>query len=216
MALKAGFSGQTRRAPVCRLCSACCREMIVPVNDADVRRLAAVCGLAPERIVGFYGSRHVEYDEKSRLWIRTRYGMRIMALRRSCKKCRFLSGNGLCRVYARRPSTCRTFPHEIHFRGKKQKPMVECSDWKPCRARPGTVTNWPEVLRARRREIREDAAYGRLLRLWESSGTGNIKGLLDFLFPAPASGVAGKERPIPQKKTRPRGADGKRGKNGPD
>lgn len=156
--------------------------MIVPVNDADVRRLAKASGLLPAQIVGFYGSRHVAFDDESPLWIRTRYGMRIMALKRIGRKCRFLSAGGKCRFYPDRPSTCRTFPYEIRFRGTSQRPRVERTDWDECQARRGWVTDWDKVVWARRREIREDQRFYRRLRAWETTGTGKTSDLLDYLF----------------------------------
>ncbi len=156
--------------------------MIVPVNDADVRRLAKASGVMPARIVGFYGSRHVAFDEESPLWVYTRYGARIMALKRIAGKCRFLSRQGRCRVYAGRPSTCRTFPYEIRFNGASQRPRVERTDWTACQAQAGWVADWDRVLWARHREKREDQRFYRRLRVWEETGTGRTPDLLDFLF----------------------------------
>ncbi len=171
-----------RRGYVCGCCAVCCREMIVPVNDADVRRLAKSSGLTPARIVGFYGSRHVEFDDESPLWVYTRYGARIMALKRIGNKCRFLNSAGRCRLYANRPSTCRTFPYEIRFNGSPQRPVIERTDWMPCPAQPGLVMDWDKVLWARLREKREDDRFYRRLRVWEETGTGRTTDLLDFLF----------------------------------
>ena len=171
-----------RRGYICGTCAGCCREMIVPVNDADVRRLAKASGLPPSKIVGFYGSRHVAFDEDSPLWVYTRHGARIMGLRRIGNRCRFLNSAGRCRFYANRPSTCRTFPYEIRFRGPANQPVVERSDWTPCPAKAGRVSDWDDVLRARRREIREDIRFYRRLRAWEDAGGGRTPDLLHSLF----------------------------------
>lgn len=171
-----------RRGYRCLCCAVCCREMIVPVNVADVRRLAVASGLPPGKIVGFYGSRSIEYDDASPLWIQTRRGPKVMALKRIGNKCRFLSADGRCRVYRQRPSTCGTFPYEIRFQGPTGRPRVERTDWTACPAEPKTVTDRDHVFKARRRELKDDKAFLRLIRSWERSGTGHVADLLAFLF----------------------------------
>lgn len=181
MALSEPCPQRRRRGLVCCCCALCCREMIVPVNDGDLRRLVAISGLSADRMVGFYGPRHVEYDGRSGLWFRTRYGMRVMALKRVGGKCRFLSSDNRCRVYSARPSTCRTFPYEIAYRGPLQRPVMTKTTWPLCRARPAVVAYPDDVLRAHRREMREDRRYQRRLRIWETTGNGRTADLLVFL-----------------------------------
>ncbi len=171
-----------KRGYQCACCAGCCREMVVPVNDADVKRLASVSGLKPAGIIGFFSSRHVEYDAGSPLWVRTRYGPRIMALKRVAKGCRFLTPDGRCRFYDQRPSTCRTFPYEIRFVGKSQRADVSRTDWETCQAASAAVADREDVFLARRRELAEDRQYRCRLRAWEASGTGRTADLMTYLF----------------------------------
>lgn len=178
-----GGRGRRRLRPgiLCRCCAACCREMIVPINDGDLRRLKAASGLAAGGIAGFYGRRHVDYDPDGPLWFRTRRGPRVMALKRVKGHCRFLDSAGRCRVYASRPSTCRTFPCEIAYHGPLRRPVITKTSWEPCSALRAPVADRAEVLDAHRREMREDARFVRRLRIWEARGGGSAAELLRFL-----------------------------------
>lgn len=169
----------------CECCASCCREMVVPVNDADVKRLMEISGLQPTGIVGFFSSRHVDYDADSPLWVRTRSGPRIMALKRTGKGCRFLTHDGRCRFYEHRPSTCRTFPYEIRFIGKSKREDVSRTDWELCQSIPVMVTDRDKVSVDRRQELRDDRQYRCRLRAWEAAGAGRTSDLLAYLFNSP-------------------------------
>lgn len=77
----------------CCACGNCCRQILPPLDDADVTRLAAGLGATPDEVVTQYLTR----DEDGDLTFNQR-------------PCPFLVGNR-CHVYEHRPDTCRSYPH---------------------------------------------------------------------------------------------------------
>ena len=89
-------SGST--AFVCRRCGACCRVPgYVRVSEADVDRLAAALGMAPEAFV----AAHTDLSP-------SRSGLVLKGAPTGA--CRFLTAENECRVHAARPQQCRDYP----------------------------------------------------------------------------------------------------------
>lgn len=97
----------------CHGCSACCRSTVVNLTHTDLFRLVHSL---QDRVFDFlklykYSDYDGEPDDPD--LARTRYGWRMLGLRRSeAKGCIFLGPAGDCRIYADRPGICRTFPYE--------------------------------------------------------------------------------------------------------
>lgn len=97
----------------CEGCGGCCSKPVVPVTDADVKRLAKRTGKKARDIVRLYDSSDFDYDTDAPLWLKMNYGKRALGLKKKQEKCIFLDGNNRCSVYEDRPATCRTFPLQI-------------------------------------------------------------------------------------------------------
>ena len=99
----------------CTSCANCCRDMHVPVTDADVRRLMEFTGRRASELVGFYTQEHVGHLPGGKGWIKTRPGRVFMGLRQQPDgSCVHLQENR-CAVYEARPVTCRVFPFNLYF-----------------------------------------------------------------------------------------------------
>ena len=163
----------------CTGCGTCCTDPIVPVTDADVRRLARATGLPAERIVRMYKTSEIDYELDREGWIKFRYGKRLMGLRKKDERCLFLTADKLCRAYAVRPATCRTFPLEIELGEQDQIDDLELNKGVDCKHRFGEKTLGADLVRDAKRETDEDAAYHRKLRRWNSKDRAG--GKLEFL-----------------------------------
>ena len=165
----------------CTKAGACCHGNIVPVTDADVRRLMQATGLPAAAIVRLYSVTDLDYDG-DRSWIRFSYGRRLLGLKKRGEACRFLNQYGLCTVYNSRPMTCRTFPYMVYFDANGRPEPLQRNTASGCCARVGPA--WPrkQLLTDARQEDAEDARFFSQLRRWEKRGSrGGKRGLLRFL-----------------------------------
>ncbi len=105
----------------CVGCGRCCTETIVPVTDADVKRLMKHTGKKATEVVRFFGPDDVEWADGDESWIHTTDGNRFLALIKSQNRCQFLDDANRCTVYDARPMTCRTFPLQIHLNETQTK-----------------------------------------------------------------------------------------------
>jgi len=99
----------------CTGCGACCTDTMVPVNDADVKRLMKATGKAADQIVRLFPPDETDYEPDREGWIKFDYGKRILGLKKKDGHCLFLDDAKRCLVYAARPVTCRTFPLHIKY-----------------------------------------------------------------------------------------------------
>jgi len=152
----------------CARCAGCCTGTVVPLNGADLRRLVRKTGLAADRIVRLYDSSEVEFESDSPLWIRMRYGARVLGLRaQRDMRCMFLDEHGLCSVYDARPATCRTFPFMVELDDDGSLAENEMTSRLDCPAARIGVVLPEDVLHAARRETADDRAYAARLRALE-------------------------------------------------
>jgi len=97
----------------CTGCGKCCRETVVLVTDADVRRLVDGVGIEPASVVRFFKPDELVMHKRHPFWIRFASGPAVMGLRWENGHCRFLGANNLCTVYESRPVTCREYPFNV-------------------------------------------------------------------------------------------------------
>jgi Fe-S-cluster containining protein len=96
----------------CTGCGNCCRDTIVLITDADVRRIMEGTGKPAREIVRFFSN--VEMPQRDSLWIRFGGARRAaMALRWENRHCAFLGDDNRCQIYEHRPVTCRSHPFEL-------------------------------------------------------------------------------------------------------
>ncbi len=166
---------------VCSGCATCCIEPVVPVTDADVRRLGRATGLPAGRITALYSSTDFEYEPDHPGWVRLGYGRRVLGLRRRGGRCMFLGADRRCTVYPARPMTCRTFPFGIWFDRRGRVAGVEFLDAVDCRRRAGTIDR-ARLREDARCEDAEDAVYHRRVAQWNRCGApGGKREFLRFL-----------------------------------
>lgn len=91
----------------------CCRNLTVPIGDADAGRLAGFTGLPLSRLV------ESEDGVPLRLPLVDPY-----VLARRDGGCAHLGGDDTCTVYDGRPSACRLYPHQILFFDDSGRPAA--------------------------------------------------------------------------------------------
>ncbi|HNY41959.1 MAG TPA: YkgJ family cysteine cluster protein [Bryobacteraceae bacterium] len=79
----------------CRECANCCRETRVPINEAEIRAIAAELKMTPW--------------EARRLYTETGEEAGEILIKQASDQCVFLD-SGQCLVYGARPEPCRQFP----------------------------------------------------------------------------------------------------------
>ena len=101
----------------CTSCGNCCRDLRVPLTQADLARLVEVSGLRAEQIVDFVPTRAVDLtgEPGSLVLLDHSSGYALMALAQTGGACRFLADDERCRVYGARPASCRLFPFDPSF-----------------------------------------------------------------------------------------------------
>lgn len=102
----------------CSGCGNCCKEPVLPLTNEDVRRLAAATGDEPADFVRFLPSSAIAMDHEPEAFLRLRQGRRVMTLRQSNGRCRYLTSEDRCSVHDARPLGCRVFPLDATF-GKR-------------------------------------------------------------------------------------------------
>ena len=100
----------------CTGCGNCCRDTIVCITDADVRRISEGTGTSPLAFVRFYGHDEIAMSDNDPSWVRLNKGRRVMALKKTRDRCVFLENStNRCTIYEHRPVTCRDHPFNLTF-----------------------------------------------------------------------------------------------------
>jgi len=116
----------------CTGCGTCCREPLLPLTDADLRRLVRRTGDSLERMVKWVDRNGIDMDDEPEGFVMLRQGKRVMVLRHARRKCIYLGPDDRCTVYTSRPMGCRVFPLDAEFtrdgtlRRLSVMPSVEC------------------------------------------------------------------------------------------
>ncbi len=101
----------------CTECGNCCRDLRVPLTDADLRRLVRTSGLPAARIVQWLPSEAVDLtgEPGSLVVLDHERGRVMMTLAHDAGACRFLGADERCTVYAGRPASCALYPFAPSF-----------------------------------------------------------------------------------------------------
>lgn len=168
----------------CRQCTSCCRDIMVELTDADIRRLTKHTGIPADKIVKLYSKSDIDSEEESD-WIRLAYGKRAFGLmKRRNGECIFLNNDKSCAVYKARPMTCRVFPACLVFDDDNEVVKVELSDvikdrTVPCKRSRGNGQSYDSFMAAATRLKNEQKIYEKKIEKWNRL---NHKGLKkDFL-----------------------------------
>lgn len=116
----------------CTCCGNCCREPIVLITDADIRRIQEKTGQKAEEIAAFYPPSEIEWGLDNPGWIKFDSGWHIMGLVRKEDGCQYLGEDDLCGIYENRPVTCRRYPFDVEFDGDGELSLLGINDSVEC------------------------------------------------------------------------------------
>lgn len=102
----------------CTGCGNCCKEPLLPLTDADVRRIMERTGDRPADIVRWVDRGGIDMDDEPEAFVRLRQGKRVMVLRQTNGRCRYLGADDRCGIYSSRPLGCRIYPFDPDFTRK--------------------------------------------------------------------------------------------------
>lgn len=169
----------------CVGCGRCCTETIVPVTDADVKRLMKHTGKKAEQIARFFGPEDVTWEDGDESWIDTTDGKQFLALIKKNERCQFLDDANRCTVYEARPMTCRTFPLQIHLNENQTK--IESITLNRIVKSKYPISDKPTKTKALaleqgRTEDREDAAFRKKIKSWNTEKRkGGLKAFMNYV-----------------------------------
>jgi Fe-S-cluster containining protein len=115
----------------CTGCGNCCREPLLPLTDADVRRIMRHTGEDAEDIVRWVDRHGIDMDDEPEAFVRLKQGKRVMTLRHERGACRYLGPDNRCSIYSSRPLGCRIFPFDATFDAKgklRRLKLVQATD----------------------------------------------------------------------------------------
>ncbi|MET0795040.1 MAG: YkgJ family cysteine cluster protein [Polyangiaceae bacterium] len=101
----------------CTECGNCCRDLRVPLTQADLRRLVDATGQAAAEFVEWLPSEAVDLTGEPGSLVVLDHGEHrvLMTLAHRDGACRSLGADERCLVYAARPASCRLYPFAASF-----------------------------------------------------------------------------------------------------
>ena len=102
----------------CTGCGNCCKDPLLPLTDADARRISEHTGDKVEDIVRWVDRHGIDMDDEPEGFVMLRQGKRVPVLRHTRGACHYLGEDNRCTIYKARPLGCRIFPFDPTF-GKK-------------------------------------------------------------------------------------------------
>lgn len=101
----------------CTGCGNCCRDLRVPLTDADLRRLIDATGRSASEIVAWLPTDTVDLigEPGSLVSLGHDTGLALMVLAQRESACVFLGAHERCGVYEARPGNCRLYPFTASF-----------------------------------------------------------------------------------------------------
>ncbi|MFZ5894404.1 MAG: YkgJ family cysteine cluster protein [Myxococcota bacterium] len=115
----------------CTGCGNCCKEPLLPMTDADLRRISERTGDAPADIVRFIDRNAIDMDDEPESFLTLRQGKRVMILRHQSGGCRYLGDDNRCTIYGARPLGCRIFPFDPLYDkqgGLRRLKLIQATD----------------------------------------------------------------------------------------
>lgn len=101
----------------CTGCGNCCRDLRVPLTDADVRRLTDATGRAASEFVAWLPTSEVDLigEPGSLVLLDSHAGHALLVLAQRAGACVFLGSDQRCGVYSARPGNCRLYPFAASY-----------------------------------------------------------------------------------------------------
>ena len=100
----------------CTGCGSCCKEPLLPLTDADVRRISERTRDSAADIVKWVDKGGIDMDDEPEAFATLRQGKRVMVLRHENGGCRYLGDDNRCTIYTSRPLGCRVYPFDPDFK----------------------------------------------------------------------------------------------------
>lgn len=158
----------------CTECGNCCRGLRVPVTHRDVQRLAGQLGAGNLAAwLEWLSPAQVDMTGEPECFVRLREGRRLLVLGAPEGACVFLGDDQRCRVYARRPLSCRASPLRAGWgpEGRLQLQLLEgvARDGAApvvCEYATDGLVDPAAVYRAELDERAELASYAALVQRW--------------------------------------------------
>ena len=161
----------------CTGCGNCCRDTVVCITDADVRRIVDETGKSPLEFVRFFTPDEVSMSTHDPLWIRFKGGNAVMALRSIHDRCIFLDNKtNLCTIYEHRPVTCRDHPFNATFSAGGTLEKISLSRIVKCpHAWDGNIRP-RQLLRINQWNEEQQESYVKKIKAWNRIKTGRKTG----------------------------------------
>lgn len=110
----------------CTGCGNCCREPLLPLTGADVRRIVRRTGDNPADVVRWVDRNGIDMDDEPEWFVELKQGKRVMVLRhQNGRGCRYLGDDNRCTIYGARPLGCRLYPFDPTFTKKGKLRRLE-------------------------------------------------------------------------------------------
>lgn len=164
----------------CTGCGNCCRETVVLLTDADVRRISEGTGRAPAEFVRFFGKDAVEMEKRHPLWVRFDLGRAVMGLKWRGQHCMFLDEDNRCSIYDLRPVVCREHPFNVSLSDSGAVQRISLSRVVECPHEWDGRVSLTEVRSVVRWNERQSDAYTEKVRAWNRRRAGS-RTRTDFL-----------------------------------
>lgn len=157
----------------CTGCGNCCRDTIVCITDADVRRIVDGTGKSPLEFVRFFTHDEISMSTQDPLWVHFKGEKAVMALRSIQDRCVLLDNQtNLCTIYEHRPVTCRDHPFNVTFSDSGAVEKISLSKIVKCpHASDGNVSR-RELRKVQTWNERQEESYLKKVRQWNRSKTG--------------------------------------------
>ena len=150
----------------CTGCGNCCRDPLLPLTDADLRRILDETGLTPQRVVKWVTSREIDLAPGSENFVSLRTGSKVMVLRHTRGHCRFLGSDNRCTIYSIRPLGCRIFPFDPDFGRNDRLVRLRMIDATDCPYDSDGKNDVRELLRLHRATESELGSYHARVAAW--------------------------------------------------
>lgn len=150
----------------CTGCGNCCRDLRVPLTDADLQRLVAGSSRSAAECVAWLPTSEVDLTGEPGSLVQLDVGPSVMLLAQREGACRFLGDDQRCTVYSARPASCVLYPFNPSFGSRGGLRRLRLLGGTDCdHTRDGH--NDAHALRAADvRRWQEHAAYLERVRAW--------------------------------------------------
>ncbi len=159
----------------CTGCGNCCRDPLLPVTDADLRRIVEHTGLAPSALVKWVDRHGIDLPGEPESFVTLRTGRRVMVLRHVHGHCRFLGADDRCTIYEARPLGCRIFPFDPDFNRKGELVRLRMIEATECPYEKDGKNSKIEIRTLHRKTEAERAEYEAKVAEWNREQRARIR-----------------------------------------